>query len=150
MITVHWFRRDLRLEDNTALQIALKEQYPVLPVFIFDRNILDELPRNDARVNFIYQQLKIIFTKLREKDSTLKIFIGDPLEIWMDLVQKYKVGTVYFNKDYDPYAQQRDQQVTDFLESQGIPVHTYKDQVIFEESEVIKHPVLLLHEHEFV
>ncbi len=137
-ICIFWFRRDLRLEDNTALQAALKSGYMVIPIFIFDDNIIDELPRNDSRVSFIYDSLKTIHALLVKKGSSLLILKGKPAVVWDQLVSEFNIKQVYFNKDYEPYALQRDQHINHFLKDKGIKVCSYKDQVIFEENEILK------------
>lgn len=138
MITVFWFRRDLRLHDNTALNKALESGNKVLPIFIFDQNILDELPVNDARVNFIYDSLKKINAELNKKGSSLLILKGDPFQEWKNLLGKYEIADVYFNKDYEPYARDRDQKMEELLNTNGVNVFRFKDQVIFEESDILK------------
>ena len=138
MNAVFWFRRDLRLEDNTALAKALSGTLKVIPLFIFDTNILDELPPDDARITFIYRQLEKINAELKRHGSGLLIKHGDPQEIWKEMIQQFPVKEVYFNKDYEPYAIRRDEQVKTFLAAANIPVFSLKDQVIFEESEVMK------------
>lgn len=138
MIAIYWFRRDLRIEDNTALIHALEIKMPVQPIFIFDKNILEDLTAEDARVGFIYQSLKKIHEQLTAHGSSLKIYIGKPLEIWKKIIEEYDVGAVYLNKDYEPYAILRDEKVKQLLLQHGIRIYAFKDQVIFEESEVIK------------
>lgn len=137
-ISVFWFRRDLRLEDNTALQEALSSGLPVLPVFIFDDFILKHLPAEDPRVSFIYQTLQSVHQKLTSHGSSLLCLKGEPLDVWTQLIQKYPVGKVFWNKDYEPYARERDSNVTRLLEANHIQVCTYKDQVLFEEHEIVK------------
>jgi len=119
-ISVFWFRRDLRLEDNTGLVHALRSGFPVLPVFIFDTNILDELSADDPRVSFIYKQLHQIHGKLASAGSGLRVFTGDPLLVWKDLLSRYRIKEVYVNKDYEPYAMDRDRAVAELLEGRGI------------------------------
>lgn len=138
MISIFWFRRDLRLEDNTALNKALEAGLPVLPVFIFDHQITDDLSVDDARIYFIYQQLHTLHKKLVKLGSSLLILQGKPLEIWTKLLSKHPVATVYANKDYEPYARERDQSVAELLQNAGILFQLYKDQVIFEENEIVK------------
>ena len=135
---VFWFRRDLRLQDNIALQKALDENYCVLPVFIFDDNILEELPREDARVQFIYEELSAINTSLREYGSGLKVYQGKPDAVWMQILKTCRVSAVYVNRDYEPYALERDAMVEQLLASNGIPLLTCKDQVVFEPDEILK------------
>ncbi len=135
---VFWFRRDLRLEDNTALVRAFDSGSPVLALFIFDTQIIDELSRDDARISFIYQQLQEIHLQLSARKSSLHIMKGDPLLVWKELLSRYEIGAVYANKDYEPYAIGRDRELAKMLESRGIAFHRFKDQVIFEEGEILK------------
>ena len=137
-ISVFWFRRDLRLEDNTAFYHALASEKPVLPIFIFDNEILEKLPKDDARVTFIYNTLKAIDEELKKVGSSLLILKGNPINVWKKLVADYEIETVFFNKDYEPYAIKRDKEVVTFLAAEGINCNAYKDQVIFEENEVLK------------
>jgi len=137
-ISVFWFRRDLRLEDNTALARALSSGFPVLPLFIFDTQIIDELPADDARISFIYKQLLKIHGQLAARNSSLHIFKGEPQTIWKELLDRYEIQAVYANKDYEPYALKRDRELGELLESLGIGLHLFKDQVIFEEGDILK------------
>jgi len=133
--TLFWFRRDLRLHDNAGLYHALKENQEVLPVFIFDTMILEKLDdRDDARVTFIHQSLEILKTRLEELGSSLLVLYGDPVRLY----SKLKPKAVYANHDYEPYARERDDQVNEVLQRKGIVFKTFKDQVIFEKSEVVK------------
>ncbi|AUP77990.1 cryptochrome/photolyase family protein [Flavivirga eckloniae] len=136
---IFWFRRDLRLNDNHALFEALKSNYPVLPIFIFDHEILNKLPKNDARVTFIYDTLQNINTKLKnEFDRSIAIYHGNPLEVYKQLIQDYKIAAVYTNHDYEPYARTRDTEIKTFLNSHKIELKTFKDQVIFEKDDILK------------
>jgi deoxyribodipyrimidine photo-lyase len=137
-LSVFWFRRDLRLEDNTALQHALNSGSMVLPIFIFDQNILASLPANDPRVSFIYETLESINAKLQENGSGVQVFHGDPLKVWQQLITVYDIGQVYINKDYEPCALERDGKLRNLLCQYGIILHAFKDQVIFEESDIVK------------
>ena len=137
-ISIFWYRRDLRLEDNTGLFEALNENENVLPIFIFDDSILDELPEDDARVNFIYESLSKINKQLNNHNASLQIFKGQIDDVWEKLVTTYDIKKVYSNKDYEPYAIKRDQKIKEFLNSNGIEMKTFKDQVIFEEHEIVK------------
>lgn len=138
MNTIFWFRRDLRLYDNNGFTKALAGKSKVIPLFIFDTNILDELPRDDARVSFIYQELKKLDAELKKLGSSLLVKHGDPEKIWSDLMATYELDQVHFNKDYEPYATERDKKIRRLLESKNICVLSWKDQVIFEENEVLK------------
>ncbi len=137
-INIFWFRRDLRLDDNNALFQAASSGLPVLPLFIFDSNITDELPANDPRITFIYETLSSINNTLTEYDSSVLILKGDPESLWEELVGSYDINTVYVNKDYEPYAIQRDNIIEALLKKHGIAFQKFKDQVIFEEEEIIK------------
>jgi deoxyribodipyrimidine photo-lyase len=138
-VSIFWFRRDLRLEDNTGLFHALKEGGPVLPIFIFDRYILDELEdRDDARVTFIHQELQAIQQRLEEEGRSMRVYYGFPDKVWPSILEEFQVTAVYTNHDYEPYAIKRDKQVQQLLEEQDIPFHTYKDHVLFEKNEVVK------------
>lgn len=137
-VVIFWFRRDLRLEDNTGLNHALASGLPVLPIFIFDDNIVAELPKNDARVTFIHHQLEKINRELKKKNSSLLCLKGSSKEVWYQLIQTYQVAGVYANKDYEPYALERDKAIKDLLIEKYIDLSLFKDQVIFEENEVVK------------
>jgi deoxyribodipyrimidine photo-lyase len=137
-VSIFWFRRDLRLEDNVGLFHALKSKYSVIPLFIFDDSILDSLPRNDARVGFIHDSLFNINTKLQEIGSSLLVKKGITIDVWHSLLQEYDVKEVFFNKDYEPYAIQRDKAICELLETNKTIAYSFKDQVIFEEKEITK------------
>lgn len=137
-ISIFWFRRDLRLKDQVGLSYALRGAYPVLPIFIFDLHILQELERNDARVNFIHENLIKIHQELNTHGSALEVHSGYPYDIWLQLIDKYDVQEVYTNKDYEPYSISRDEQIAQLLLENNISFHQYKDQVIFEENEILK------------
>jgi deoxyribodipyrimidine photo-lyase len=137
-MNVFWFRRDLRLEDNAALFHALSEEENVLPIFIFDKNILSELPKDDARVTFIYQLLEHINNKLQKHKSSLAVFYGEPEKVFVEMIQEYQVSAVFANHDYEPYAIKRDTEISKLLKAHGIPFKTSKDQVIFEKSDIVK------------
>lgn len=138
-ISIFWHRRDLRLEDNAGLFHALKGDYPVLPLFIFDRNILDKLEdQDDARVSFIHDNIKRLQQELAELGTSMKVLYGFPEEIWKNLMEEYDIKAVYTNRDYEPYAIQRDKTIAERLEKADIPFYDFKDQVIFERLEIEK------------
>ncbi len=138
-ITIFWFRRDLRLDDNVGFYEALKSEHPVLPIFIFDTEILDKLPEDDARVTFIFETLQKMRTTLQEEhDSSLAMYYGKPLEIYRQLIKTYNVAAVYTNHDYEPYAKARDAELEELLTEHAIDFKTFKDQVIFEKDDVVK------------
>ncbi len=138
-VSIFWFRRDLRLHDNTALAHALDSKYPVLPIFIFDTDILDKLEsKRDARVQFILKELSLIKNKLEDKGSSLAIFHETPLTTFKHLLKSYQVKIVFANRDYEPGAIRRDKQIEDLIKSQDIEFRSFKDQVVFEVKEVLK------------
>jgi deoxyribodipyrimidine photo-lyase len=138
-VNIIWFRRDLRLEDNTALYHALRSEIPVLPIFIFDKNILDKLEdKADRRVAFIYSALNEMQQRLLKVGSSLEVYYGTPLEIFKVLLDKYRVEKVFTNHDYEPYALEREKVITQLLENHQARLVTYKDQVVFEKYEVTK------------
>jgi len=137
-VSIFWFRRDLRLEDNIALYESISTKSNVLPIFIFDDNILNELPNDDPRVNFIYQTLFDINLVLQKNNTSLLILKGKLEDVWNKLIQNYTIESVFINKDYEPYAIKRDQKLGEVLNANGIELHSFKDQVVFEESEVVK------------
>ena len=138
-IVICWFRRDLRLQDQTALYHALRSGHPVLPIFIFDENILSKLPSpHDRRLQFIYDALEEMQVTLEKEGSSLEVYYGKPLEVFEKLVKKYIVQAVYTNHDYEPYAQERDSAVEAFIKKKDIKFNTFKDQVIAEKNEVLK------------
>jgi len=138
-ISIFWFRRDLRLLDNAGLFHALKDGGQVLPLFIFDRNILDELEdKTDRRVEFIHKALQDLQKQLIKVGSSLEVRYGTPLEIFVKLINEYDIQNVFTNHDYEPFAKERDAAIGNLLEENSISLHTYKDQVIFEKDEVLK------------
>ncbi|MCD6019348.1 MAG: Deoxyribodipyrimidine photo-lyase [Bacteroidetes bacterium] len=138
-ISIFWFRRDLRLEDNAGLYQALKKGNAVLPVFIFDVHILNKLEdKKDARVDFIYTALQHLNMQLMEFGSSLKVFYSTPEKVFKELVREYSIETVYANHDYEPYARTRDENVSLLLKRNDVKFKTYKDQCIFEKEEVTK------------
>ncbi|MEM0543298.1 deoxyribodipyrimidine photo-lyase [Flavobacterium sp. j3] len=137
-MNIFWFRRDLRLDDNVGLFHALNSGIEVLPVFIFDEDILSQLPADDARVTFIHQQLEKIQNQLQKIGKSLAVFHGKPIEIFKQLITENSIKTVYTNHDYEPYARKRDLDLYHLFKDKGIEFKTSKDQVIFEKSEVVK------------
>ncbi|MEO6150155.1 MAG: deoxyribodipyrimidine photo-lyase [Mucilaginibacter sp.] len=138
-VTVFWFRRDLRLDDNAGFYHALKSGNPVLAFFIFDKEILNDLKeKDDARVTFIYQAIEQLNTEIKRHGSGLVVAYDTPRGAWDNLLKEYTVAEVYTNHDYEPYAKERDNDIAILLKKQGIDFKTYKDQVIFEKAEVVK------------
>ncbi len=138
MKVLYWHRRDLRIDDNAALYKALKTGSNVLPVFIFDNNILDDLPKDDQRVLFIHQTIEQLKSQYQSYGSDLQVYYGNPIELIPQIAFKNKVSTVYVNRDYEPYALKRDKQVYDLLKLKGIEFLGAKDHVVFEKNEILK------------
>jgi deoxyribodipyrimidine photo-lyase len=138
-VAVFWYRRDLRLHDNAGLYHALKSNLPVLPVFIFDTEILGKLnDTTDKRVLFIHKELTELNNKLREAGSSILVKVGEPLNIWKELLSSYNIKAVYTNHDFEPYAIKRDSLVKSLLSDRDIAFHTFKDHVVFEKNEITK------------
>jgi len=138
-VNIFWFRRDLRLFDNHGLYRALKSGKPVVPVFIFDKDILNALSdKNDRRVSFIYDSLLKLQAEIKKYNSSLYILQDTPLNAFKHLAEEYKISEVFTNHDYEPYAIKRDDEIAGFLNKNGITFSTFKDQVIFEKNEVLK------------
>ncbi|MGX5820478.1 cryptochrome/photolyase family protein [Chitinophaga lutea] len=138
-VALCWFRRDLRLHDHAALYHALRSGWPVVPVFVFDTQILDDLEdRTDRRLQFIHDALLQMQAQLERRGATLHVFYGTPEAAFEHFARVYHVKAVYANRDYEPYARRRDAAMAKQLSAKGIAFHTYKDQVIFDTDEVVK------------
>ncbi|HLP36622.1 deoxyribodipyrimidine photo-lyase [Lacibacter sp.] len=138
-VNICWFRRDLRLHDNAALYHALKDGLPVVPIFVFDKAILDKLEdKTDRRVEFIHHAITDIQEQLQSMGSSMEVSYGFPLDVFAKLLEKYSINKVFTNHDYEPYAQIRDAAIQHQLNDAGVSFHTFKDQVIFEKDEVLK------------
>ena len=137
-IAVFWFRRDLRFDDNVGLYHALKGDLPVLPLFIFDTHILDDLEdKEDARVMFLHDTVTAMHDRLADKGSSLLVKHGTPEAMWKEVLRDYDVRAAYTNHDYEPYALERDETINQLLTNRDVPFYTYKDQVIFEKDEIL-------------
>ncbi len=137
-ISIFWFRRDLRVDDNVGFLEALKGPNPVLPIFIFDTEILEKLHKNDARVTFIHENLQKIRKELEANGSSLALYHGKPLEVFQQLIKDYEIKEVFTNRDYEPYSKERDEGIDKLLSGEDILFQTFKDQVIFEKDEIVK------------
>lgn len=138
-ISICWFRRDLRLQDNAALYHALNSAYPVLPLFIFDKDILDKLDdKKDKRVDFIHQQIERLKHELKALGSDMLVFYNQPHLAWEEVFKNYDVKAIYANHDYEPYAIERDKYIQDFAKARAASYHSFKDQCIFEKDEITK------------
>jgi len=133
-----WLRRDIRVTDHTALSAACAESDEVNLVFIFDQKILEKLDKQDKRVTFIHDSIKELHHDLDKAGGGINIYFGDPVEIITSLAKKLKVGKVFFNRDYEAYALNRDKAVTKSLKNNDIDVATFRDHIVFEPKEVLK------------
>lgn len=138
-ISIFWHRRDLRIHDNAGLYQALKFDHPVLSLFIFDKNILDKLSsKDDKRVLFIHNTLLKVKEQLKDLGSDILIKYGKPDKVWKEILSKYPVAAVFTNRDYEPYAQERDKKLYEYFQKNKIEFKGFKDQVFFEKNEVLK------------
>ncbi|MFZ5630073.1 MAG: cryptochrome/photolyase family protein [Spirochaetota bacterium] len=138
-VAIHWFRRDLRLDDNTALAAAAKSGLEVLPIFIFDTNILSRLRlKDDRRVAFIHETLMNLRKVLQQQGGELLVLCGKPEEIFPVLFERFSVAAVYCNEDYEPYARERDAKIARLCSERGIVFTATKDHVVFAPHEVLK------------
>jgi deoxyribodipyrimidine photo-lyase len=137
-VNIFWFRRDLRISDNHGLNEALKSDGEVLPVFVFDENILKKLSADDKRMPFIHYYVKELDRELRKYGSSLCVKRGDPYEVFKKLIESFDISNVYTNEDYEPYAIDRDNRIRRLLESKGKKLFTFNDQLIFKPGEILK------------
>jgi len=138
-VNILWFRRDLRIHDNTALFQVLKEKENVLPIFIFDSDILSDFKNKyDRRINFIYASINELKKKLEKSGSSLLVEYGKPFDIFNKIISQYNVTSVYANEDYEPYSINRDEKIKSLLAKNKISFHLFKDQVIFSKNDVLK------------
>jgi len=118
--------------------MALYQGLPVIPLFIFDVNILDDLVSDDPRITFIYETLSTLNSLLIRFGSSFLVKKGDPVKIWNELIDLYDINAVYVNEDYEPYALSRDDIIESLLGKKNIPLHKFKDQVIFAGNDILK------------
>ena len=138
-ISIFWFRRDLRLEDNIGLCQALASGFVVLLIFIFDETILEQLEdKKDRRVDYIHQALLVINLELKKYGSKLTSFYGKPLEIFQQLSEEHDIQSVFCNRDYEQKTIERDTEIYTFFKNQNIAFKAFKDQVIFDKNDVVK------------
>ena len=136
--SIFWFRRDLRIDDNPGLYEALGNSKNVIPIFIFDTNIIDNLPSDDNRIKFIWHSLSLLNERLKEVGSKLNVFKGNPLEVFKKIILKYRLTSVYVNRDYEKYSIKRDKEINTFLNENKIAFNLSKDHVFFEPNEILK------------
>lgn len=138
-VNIFWFRRDLRVDDNHGLFQALNAGLPVVPVFIFDPAIRTQFPdANDARLTFIHRSLADLDREFRKFNSSLQVYVSSSEVVFGRLASKYSIQSVYANTDYEPTAIIRDRKINQILQDKGIGFHSFKDQIIFHQNEVVK------------
>jgi deoxyribodipyrimidine photo-lyase len=134
-VSIFWFRRDLRVEDNHGLFQALSSEVPVFPLFIFDTQILDRLPStSDGRVEFLHQAISKLNVAV---GGHLCVRHGKPLAIFTEIFNQWDVVSIHTNHDYERYGLERDASIKDLAKEKGIDFRTFKDQVVFEKEEVL-------------
>ena len=136
--SVFWFRRDLRLDDNLGLNAALSSGLKVIPIFIFDTEIINKLEKNDLRIKMIHAALVKLNDAMLGNRCNVGMYLGNPKAVFESLLKKFKIKSVYTNHDYEPYATERDKSIKSFLEKKNVTYKSFKDQVIFEKDEVVK------------
>lgn len=135
---IFWFRRDLRLHDNTGLYHALKTGQAILPIFIFDTEILSKLEnKQDARIEFIYHTIASIKAELHALGSDIEIYHTSPYKAFEQIIKKHVVSAIYTNHDYEPDAIKRDAAIATLAAENNIEFKSFKDQVIFEKDEIL-------------
>ena len=137
-ISIFWFRRDLRLDDNKGLFNALNENETVLPIFIYDKNILDKLKKDDHRIDYINYSILKMNNLLSKKNKSISSFYGYPNEVFSKLINEFDIKKVYVNRDYTPYSIKRDLIIQKLLENNKIQFYDFKDHVLFEKNEIVK------------
>jgi deoxyribodipyrimidine photo-lyase len=138
-INIFWFRRDLRINDNHGFYQALTAGLPVVPVFIFDPEILRHFPDpEDVRLTFIHRCLVDLNREFQKYNSALLVYFSSPEVVFGRLVSRFEVCTVFTNVDYEPAAVERDRKVKTLLQNKGIDFMGFKDQIVFHRDEVVK------------
>ncbi len=138
VINIVWLRRDLRLDDNTAIQEALKSEKQVLLLYVFDKELVRNKSVNHLGLNFVYDQLQKLNNKLSSYKSSVLIKSGDPISALIEIFNKYQIKGIYANEEYEPYTQIRDKKVTELCIRNRVDIRFFKDQVNFGPDEVLK------------
>jgi len=137
-IALHWFRRDLRLADNTALTEAQRRADEVVPVFVLDSHLLRREDMGASRVSFLLESLTLLGRDLEERGSLLLLLEGDPAARLAELVRATGAKLVTANRDHSPYARRRDAAVRRAIEREGATWLDFKDQLLVEPDECRK------------
>lgn len=138
-LALHVFRRDLRLEDNTALIEALKQSEKVIPCFIFDkRQVDDNAFKSMPCIQFMLHSLQELHDALTEKSGKLYFFYGIAEQVIQQLIETYPIDAVFINRDYTPFSTQRDRRIEDICQRHHIAFHCFADSLLHEPEEVFK------------
>lgn len=138
-LALHIFRRDLRLQDNTALLEALKASESVIPCFILDkRQIEDNEYKSDNCIQFMLHSLRELNNELNKKNSKLYVFYGIAEEVIANLCTQLNIKAIFINRDYTPFSLNRDEKIAKICRDAGIDLHTYADTLLYEPEEIVK------------
>jgi deoxyribodipyrimidine photo-lyase len=132
-----WLRRDLRIDDHPALYHASRTGAQVIPLFIFDTDLIRMLPCDGATFNFQAQALSFLEEELSALGGKLVTRVGRSLNVHQSLIHEVRPLALYYNRDYEPYARERDRNVEDLYRSAGIEVTSFSDVVVHEPDEVL-------------
>lgn len=134
--TIFWFRRDLRVKDNTGLYHAVRDSNEVIPVFIFDSNIIENLPDSNLRLGFIAGAVRQLEMELNKLGSYLLVLKGRPSELIPSLAYNNGAGAVYVNKAYSFYGRARDSELKNILQSENVEFREFEDTLLVEPGRV--------------
>ncbi|MDD2412378.1 MAG: deoxyribodipyrimidine photo-lyase [Bacteroidales bacterium] len=138
-LIIFWFRRDLRWDDNHALFEALSQKKPVLPIYIFDVDVLKRFSNADNKaVSLIYKSILRMNEKLESFESSISVFHDSVENVFNSLLQKYNVQGVYANEDYESYGIKRDENIFNLLKKKNIQFHLFQDHLIFKPGKILK------------
>ena len=134
-----WFRRNLRFDDNLPLALASKSTLPILPIFIFDSDILNQLDNpTDLRVNFIHKTIKALDGQLKKFRSAFLVLQGRPQEIFDSLFRHSNIHSLFFSKDFEPLTIRRDKEIELLASENGVQVINCVDHLIHHPADVTK------------
>lgn len=137
-LSIHIFRRDLRLADNTALIQALNESQLVLPIFIFDNRQTENPFKGNNSFQFMINSLLELNEELKTKGSALHLFQGLPIQVLTEICKQYTVDAIFINRDYTPFSIKRDEEIHQFCNANNIELKAYADALLTEPEMVHK------------
>lgn len=133
---IFWFRKDLRLKDNTALNYALIENSEIIPVYIIDPLIINSADTSQAKIKFILESIKELSEKFNQAKSKLIIRFGKSDEQIIKMCKELNIKKVYYNKIYDLESTYNENKIKPLLENFGLEIHSYKDNILFDNTEL--------------